>query len=218
MRIGILCSGLMGAKLGTIWARAGHHVVFSYSHSEKKLAKLARDAGKTASAGTPADAVKGADAVLLAVPWPSLNDVLRKAGSLSGKVVVTCCMPTSGDGTGGLRIGHTSSGAETLAKKIPRASLAQAFNTVPSEVFFAVYRKRHRKQRPTVVYCGNSVKAKRVAKRLIEDVGFEAIDIGDLKMARYTEPFTFIIAQQAYETSRGPALAYRFEWYKELEG
>ncbi len=42
MRIGILGSGLMGAKLGTIWARAGHEVVFSYSHSEAKLKKLGR--------------------------------------------------------------------------------------------------------------------------------------------------------------------------------
>src|SRR5438876_7620800 len=36
MRIGILGSGLMGAKLGTIWARAGHDVVFSYSRSDAK--------------------------------------------------------------------------------------------------------------------------------------------------------------------------------------
>ena len=42
MRIGILCSGLMGAKLGTIFARAGHEVVLSYSHSEAKLKRLAR--------------------------------------------------------------------------------------------------------------------------------------------------------------------------------
>ncbi len=46
MRIGILGSGLMGGKLGTIWARAGHDVVFSYARSEQKLKKLARDAGK----------------------------------------------------------------------------------------------------------------------------------------------------------------------------
>jgi len=36
MRLGILGSGLMGGKLGTILARAGHEVVFSYSHSERK--------------------------------------------------------------------------------------------------------------------------------------------------------------------------------------
>ena len=45
MRVGILGSGLMGAKLGTIFARAGHEVVFSYARSERKLKRLAREAG-----------------------------------------------------------------------------------------------------------------------------------------------------------------------------
>ena len=35
MRIGILGSGLMGGKLWTIFAKAGHEVVFSYSHSHR---------------------------------------------------------------------------------------------------------------------------------------------------------------------------------------
>ncbi len=37
MRIGILGSGLMGGELGTIFARAGHEVAFSYAHSKDKL-------------------------------------------------------------------------------------------------------------------------------------------------------------------------------------
>jgi predicted dinucleotide-binding enzyme len=53
MRIGILGSGLMGGKLGTLFARAGHDVVFSYSHTRSKLEKLARDSGTTARAGAP---------------------------------------------------------------------------------------------------------------------------------------------------------------------
>ena len=44
MRIGILGSGLMGGKLGTIFARAVHEVVFSYARSERKLKRFARDA------------------------------------------------------------------------------------------------------------------------------------------------------------------------------
>ncbi len=44
MRVGILGSGLMGSKLGTIFARAGHKVVFSYTRSNEKLKKLAREA------------------------------------------------------------------------------------------------------------------------------------------------------------------------------
>ncbi len=54
MRIGILGSGLMGSKLGTLFARAGHEVVFSYARHRNKLEELAREAGKTARAGTPA--------------------------------------------------------------------------------------------------------------------------------------------------------------------
>ena len=56
MRVGIPGSGLMGGKLGTIFARAGHEVVFSYSYSNDKLKALARDAGGKARASTPADA------------------------------------------------------------------------------------------------------------------------------------------------------------------
>jgi 8-hydroxy-5-deazaflavin:NADPH oxidoreductase len=63
MRIGILGSGLMGSKLGTIFARAGHDVVFSYSTSERKLKRLAREAGGHARAGPPREAALDADAV-----------------------------------------------------------------------------------------------------------------------------------------------------------
>ncbi len=53
MRVGILGSGLMGGKLATLWAKAGHEVVFSYARTEGKLARLAKAAGCRASAGTP---------------------------------------------------------------------------------------------------------------------------------------------------------------------
>jgi predicted dinucleotide-binding enzyme len=74
MRIGILGSGLMGGKLGTIFARAGHAVVFSYSHSERKLKRLAREAGGHARAGTPREAALDADALLFAVHWSRVAD------------------------------------------------------------------------------------------------------------------------------------------------
>src|SRR2546425_7881773 len=144
MRIGILGSGLMGGKLGTIFARAGHDVVFSYARSNEKLKKLAREAQGNARAGTAAEAAKDADALLLAVHWSRVDDVLKKAGDLSGKVVVSCSLPMNADSTD-LVIAHRSSGAEKLAKKLPNARVVQAFNTVPSEVLFSVFEKRRRK-------------------------------------------------------------------------
>jgi 8-hydroxy-5-deazaflavin:NADPH oxidoreductase len=131
MRIGILGSGLMGAKLGTLFARAGHEVVFSYARSQDKLKKLARDAGSKARVGTPLEAAKDADAVLLAVHWSRIEDVLKLSGDLSGKLIVTCTLPMDADNTK-LVVGTTSSGSEELAKMIPEAKVVCAFNTVPS--------------------------------------------------------------------------------------
>lgn len=211
MRIGILGSGLMGGKLGTIFARAGHEVVFSYARSQRKLKRLAREARGHARAGTPREAALDADALLLAVHWSRVNDVLKQAGDLSGKVIVSCSLPMNADDTK-LVIAHTSSGAEALARKVRKADVVSAFGTVPSEVLFRVFRaKRRVRRRPSLLYCGDDQDAKDVTAKLIRDVGFEPVDAGPLRIARYLEPFTLAIAQLAYEGDKGPEIAYRIE-------
>jgi predicted dinucleotide-binding enzyme len=210
MRVGILGSGLMGAKLGTLFARAGHEVTFSYARSQQKLKKLAREAGENARAGTPGEAAAEADALLLAVHWSRIDDVLQQAGDLAGKTIVSCSLPMNADNTE-LVVAHTSSGAEELAKRFPRARVVSAFNTVPSEVLFGVYEHRRKATRPSLVYCGDEPGGKRVAAELIRGVGFDPIDAGPLRIARWTEPFALLIAQLAYEGEGGPELAYRFE-------
>jgi predicted dinucleotide-binding enzyme len=216
MRIGILGSGLMGGKLGTLFARAGHQVVFSSSRSARKLERLASEAGPRARAGTPREAAEDADVVLLAVHWNRMDDVLKQAGDLTDRVLVTCSLPMNDDDTA-LVVGHTTSGAERLASKVRGAHVVSAFGTVPSEVLFAVYETRRRKRRPSLVYCGDDEAAKTSVATLIRDVGFEPLDVGPLAMARNTEPFTMLVAKLAYEGEDGPALAYRFEHYEERE-
>ena len=212
MRIGILGSGLMGGKLGIIFAKAGHHVVFSYARSQRKLNRLAREAGRRAAAGTPREAAEEADVLLLAVHWSRVNDVLKQGGDLSGKVLITCSLPMNPRDTA-LAIAHTSSGAEALAKKAKRARVVSAFGTVPSEVLFDVFeaKRRRTRRRASLLYCGNDDDAKSVVAQLIRDVGFEPVDAGPLRIARYLEPFTLTIAQLAYEGDEGPELAYRIE-------
>ena len=211
MRIGILGSGLMGAKLGTIFARAGHDVVFSYARNRDKLERLAREAGGNARAGTPREAVRDADALLLAVHWLRFDDVLGQAGDLSGKVIVICSLPMNAEDTE-LVVGRTSSAAEELAKKVPKARIVSAFNTVPSEVLFDVFESRGKPaHRPSLVYCGDDAGAKETAAALVRDCGFDAVDAGPLRIARYTEPFALLMGQLAYEGHEGPEVAYRFE-------
>jgi len=216
MRVGILGSGLMGAKLGTIFARAGHEVVFSYARSERKLERLAREAKGKARAGTPGEAAQEADALLLAVHWSRMDDVLGQAGDLSGKVILTCSLPMNAHNTA-LVLAHTTSGAEALAKKVPKARVVSAFNTVPSEVLFGVFEARRKAARPSLVYCGDETSSKGIAAELIRDAGFAPVDCGPLRIARYTEPFALLVAQLAYEGTGGPELAYRFERFGHLD-
>src|SRR5438093_10476623 len=186
MRIGILGSGLMGGKLGTLFARAGHEVVFSYSRRQAKLKTLAREAGANARAGTPAEAVQHASALLL---------------------------PMNADDTD-LVVAHNSSGAEELAKRVPGARVVAAFNTIPSEVLFSVFSARRKPGRPSLVYCGDDSGGKRVAAGIIQDIGFDPVDVGPLRIARYIEPFALLVAQIAYEGQGGPEVAYRFERFE----
>ena len=164
MRIGILGSGLMGGKLGTIFAHARHEVVFSYARSQEKLKRLSQDA-PNAQASTPAGAAAEADVLLLAVHWSRIADMLKQTGDLSNKVIVTCSLPLNDDNSK-LVVAHASSGAEELAKMIPKARVVSAFNTIPSEVLFGVFEARHKAPRPNLVYCGDDSSSKRIAFEL----------------------------------------------------
>ncbi|HEX6943996.1 MAG TPA: NADPH-dependent F420 reductase [Gemmatimonadaceae bacterium] len=216
MRIGILGSGLMGGKLGTLFAKAGHDVVFSYAHSDAKLQRLAQEAGKKARAGTPRKAAEDADVVLLAVHWSRVDDVLEQAGDLSGKIIISCTLPMSRDDTA-LVVAHTTSGAEGIARKKRKARVVSAFSTAPSEVLFDVFAKRKRKSRPSMVFCGDDWRAKKVAAGLIRQLGFDPVDVGPLETARFIEPASLLIAKIAYDGDAGPAVAYRFEYLVERE-
>ena len=77
-----------------------------------------------------------------------------------------------------IALAHTSSGAEELAKMIPKARVVAAFTTVPSEVLFGVYEANRETSRPSLVYCGDDESGKRVAAELIRDVGFDPVDAG----------------------------------------
>jgi len=190
----------MGGKLGTIFARAGHEVVFSYARCEEKLRQLARAADGNARAGTPNEAAQDADALLFAVHWSRVDDVMHQAGDLSGKVIVSCCLPLNPSNPE-LVVGLTSSGAEELAKRVPSARVVSAFHTVPSEVLFDVFDRK--RSRPGLVYSGDDQSGKGIAAELIRDAGFDPVDAGPLKRARYTEPLGLLVGHLAYHGSEG---------------
>jgi 8-hydroxy-5-deazaflavin:NADPH oxidoreductase len=205
----------MGAKLGTIFARAGHEVVFSYARSQAKLERLARESGGGARAGTPREAAQ-CETILLAVHWSRLDDVFGQTGKLTAKVLVSCTLPMNDDDTQ-LVVAHTSSGAEALAKKAKGARVVSAFHTVPSEVLFGVFQRGNSEPRPSLLYSGDDAHGKKVVAELIRDVGFDPVDGGPLQTARYSKPFALLVARLAYGGKGGPALAYRFDRFHDVD-
>lgn len=211
MKLTILGSGLMGAALGKSWAAAGHNITFCYSRSLSKLDRLAQETDGTFVTGAEElrRAVNDADAVLLSVHWSCIDDVLDQAGPLDGKVVLNCCVPLD-EANETLVLGPNTSGAEQLEKLRPKARFAHCFNTVPSEAFLPV-RQQRPIPAPQVVMYGNHSGAKTVARELIADAGFEALEAGGSRTGRYTEPFAMLTAVLAYSQPGGPALTYQFK-------
>jgi predicted dinucleotide-binding enzyme len=205
MKIGIIGAGRMGRALGRRWARGGHEVTLSFSHDQLKLQQIALEIGHGAKAATPAEAVSDADAILFAVQWSTLDEALAQARSLAGKTVLTCTIPMTSDDSE-LAIGHTNSGAEELSGRT-NANIVAIFNTITSELLSDDAEVA--RMRPDVVYCGDDAAAKGTAAQLARDAGFNPVDAGALRVARYLEPFGVLIGQLAYEQELGETLGYR---------
>jgi NADPH-dependent F420 reductase len=196
MKIAIIGTGHMGGGLGRAWAKKGHEIIFGTRDAvAPDVLSLCKETG--ARAASIGDAASAAEVVVLAVPYAALEEVLRNTGSLVGKIVIDC---TNGLAPGpSLIFGHTTSAVEETAKKIPGARLVKSFNTQGAEnLANPVYNG----VRATNFFCGDDVDAKRVVQGLVEDVGFEAVDVGPLRNARFLEPLTllWISAVQALGT------------------
>ncbi|AFY34056.1 NADPH-dependent F420 reductase [Calothrix sp. PCC 7507] len=211
MKIGIVGSGNMGGGLGKIWAKAGHQVIFSYSRDEDKLYQLAVSAGENAKVGTLGEAVSESDVVMLAVWVPSLEEVFRATGSLDDKIIITCVSGLQPDFTGqtvGIATDLQISVAETIQQFAPKAKVVEAFNITFAEVIAADSRQ-FGSDRPSIFYCGDDVVAKKVVADLIEECGYEAVDAGELLVARSLETLATAWVQFAVTSKLFPNLGLK---------
>lgn len=93
----------------------------------------------------------------------------------------------------------------------PGARWVSCFNTTPSESFAPVFARKGQAPAPQVLTCADDDGAKQSAGALIRDLGFEMLDCGGLRNARFVEPFAMATVELAYVQPGGPALTYRFD-------
>jgi 8-hydroxy-5-deazaflavin:NADPH oxidoreductase len=187
MKIGILGAGNIGAVAARLFVGAGHDVAVSNSRGPESLRELVAELGPKAQALTIADAAQFGEVVLLAVPWRS-PEALPHPELLRNKIVIDAMNPYHPDGGFYDLAGSTSS--EIVLGRVPGSRLVKAFNTI----YYVHLAERGRKDLPlddrhTIYVAGDDTEAKKVVARLIEEIGFAAVDTGSLREGgRLQEP------------------------------
>jgi 8-hydroxy-5-deazaflavin:NADPH oxidoreductase len=181
MRIGILGTGTLAVALGAAWGRAGHEVLVGGRAPDKAAAAATRMGG---TAVTPAEAVRERDAVLVAVAWEGLRDILTAAGAADGALAGTPLIdPTNAveHGVGELLTTDGRAVAEHVAGWAPGAAVVKAFHLFPADQWAPG------KEPVTVALAGDDEHALRVTSGLVRDVGGRPAVLGPLRRARQLE-------------------------------
>jgi predicted dinucleotide-binding enzyme len=182
MKIGIVGTGNIGGALATHWAKAGHELVISSRHPEE-LQELAKSLGPKVRVGTPAEAAKFADVVVLSVPYKATPDVGRDLASIwKGKIVLDTGNPYPfRDGAMAQDARKRGTGV-TSKEFLPGVRLVRAFNAISEK---NLKNDGNRQEgRWAIPLASDDAEALKVAQRLVRDAGFDPVVVGGLARAR----------------------------------
>lgn len=210
MKIAIIGAGNVGGTLGTAWAGKGHQIIYGARNvNDEKVKKLTGANPGKISATTIPDAVAQCGVILLATHWQGVRETLQSAGNFSGKVLIDAVNPLEMSPAfleKGLLVGHTTSAGEQIAQWANGAKVVKAFNTIsamhmPNPTFGG--------QSATMFICGDDAGARKTVKQLSDELGFETVDAGPLKVARQLEPLAMLWMQLAFGANIGPNFAFK---------
>ena len=203
MKVTVIGAGNMGSAFVRQLVGAGHQVRVAARDAATAAHVAAAHPG--AVAGPAAGAAQGADVVVVATGYADAVAALRTADVQAGQTVIDITNPLTADYMG-LTLGHSTSAAEEIAEAVPQAALVKGFNTVFAAVLaegadFGAGRK------VSVFVASDSAPAKQQATQLATSMGFEVVDAGGLKNARYLEPLAGLNIYLGYGAGLGTAIA-----------
>jgi 8-hydroxy-5-deazaflavin:NADPH oxidoreductase len=198
MKVGIIGAGNIGAAFAKRLGMAGHEIMLSFNKDAGALEAAAQRYG--ARTGTPRDAAKFGEVVVLAVPWGAIEQALGQAGSLEGKVPWDCTIALTPDYTG-LEVGTTNSGGEIVARLAPGARVVKA---IPPPAQLLLSEDPTVAGRPAACFvCSDDAAAKALVTPLVAALPMQVVDFGPLSNARFAEPAMMVIVRLAFGLNRG---------------
>lgn len=203
MSIAIIGAGNVGHALAQAFTQRGESVHLGVPNPEKYRGAVA-GLGPRAQLGTVVDAIAASTVVILAVPYAAAAEVARTIPDWAGRILVDATNPLA-PGLAGLSIGTHTSGAEQIAAAAHGARVVKAFNTTGAE---NMADSRYPGGLPFMPVCGDDAAARAAVIALASLIGFDAVDLGELKAARYLEPFAMTWIHMAIKLGHGRGFAF----------
>lgn len=186
-RIGVIGSGSLGGTVGRAWVKNGHEVMFS-SRNPEELRAMTQALGPLATVGTPKEAAKFGEVILVALPYSAVATIGRDLkDELRGKVVIDASNPTRWDG-GIMREASRDGVGATSARLLSGTRLVRAFSAVNAT---AIDASANGRRTPLAIpIASDDTQALQVAAQLVRDAGSVPVITGDLASSRVFEDGT----------------------------
>lgn len=186
-KIGVIGSGSLGGTVGRAWVKAGHQVMFSSRHPEELRAEITA-LGPLALVGTPKEAARFGQVILVALPYSAIPAIGRDlADDMRGKVVIDASNPTFMDGKLMREATQDGVGA-TSARLLPGTRLVRGFSAVNAT---AIDASANGRRTPLAIpIASDDAGALKVATQLVRDAGSVPVVTGNLASSRVFEDGT----------------------------
>ncbi|MDJ0832573.1 MAG: NAD(P)-binding domain-containing protein [Gammaproteobacteria bacterium] len=200
MKIGFIGYGNMAKALSKRWATS--HEIFIGGRNAESAAELAQQIQASGS-GSISEAVEFGDVIVFATPANAVADAIQSGGgaeAFSGKVVIDINNPVNVPGGPHDNEGeyylptifNEGSLAEHIAALIPDAQIVKAFNMCQASVW-EMEPPEFDGRKLVALYCGDQSEAKTQVAELIDNLGCDPVDVGELKYARLLEASACIV-------------------------
>jgi predicted dinucleotide-binding enzyme len=177
--LGLIGSGNIGSTVARLAIEAGYDVVLSNSRGPQTLTDLVDELGDGARAGTAEEAAAAGDLVVVTVPLKAVDDL--PVEPLRGKVVIdTCNYYPDRDGRIAPLEDESTTTSELVQAHLPESKVVKGFNNIWFGFLATLGRPRGAEDRSVLAIAGDDLEAKKTVADFLDEIGYDAYDVGAL--------------------------------------